>query len=181
MSERSASLAAGVLLGVLLGVPPVATRAHADELPAYHLQASLQLKPAHVNGTVDVSFVNRSTRTLTEAVVFLFPNRFAEPDAGINDFNRPFVYPEKTSIRARWTLLEARDAGAADVDRAAPRRGGSRRLCRAGSDRAACPRRHARADAALPYGRAVSLRLLRSLRGPADARRWLVPVSGQPR
>ena len=97
------------MLAVLLAVPPAATRVHADGLPVYRVQASLQLNPPQVDGTVEVSFTNHSTRTLTEAVVFLFPNRFATPDEGINDFNRPFVYPEQEFNPGSMALLEARD------------------------------------------------------------------------
>ena len=108
MVNRSA-LAAGALLAVLLAMPAAATRVHADGLPTYRIQASLQLDPPQVNGTVDVSFVNHGTTTLTEAVIFLFPNRFARSDAGINDFNRPFVYPEQDFDPGSMDLLEARD------------------------------------------------------------------------
>jgi hypothetical protein len=109
MSGRAASLS-GALLAMLL-VPAAATRAHGDDLPAYRVQASVHLDPPQIDGTVDVSFTNDSLRTLTEAVVFLFPNRFAQPDASVNDFNRPFVYPEQDFDPGSMTLLEARDAG----------------------------------------------------------------------
>lgn len=110
MSERCAPLAAAVLV-VVLGVAAVAMRVDGAALPELHVEASLQLTPPQISGTAEVSFVNHSTRTLSEAVVFLFPNRFAEPDAGVNDFNRPFVYPEQDFDPGRMDLLEARDAG----------------------------------------------------------------------
>jgi hypothetical protein len=111
MSERSALRAAGMLLAVLLAVPAVALQAHADGEPVYRLQATLQPHPPQVDGTVDITFTNRSTRTLTAAVILLFPNRFATPDDGINDFNRPFVYPEQEFDPGSMRILEARDDG----------------------------------------------------------------------
>ena len=113
MSARAASLAAEVALAALaMGLlPSVAPPARAGTLPAYRLQASVQVSPPQVSGSVDVSFVNHSSRTLTEAVVFLFPNRFAVADEGVDDFNRPFIYPEQDFDPATMQLIDVRDAG----------------------------------------------------------------------
>ncbi|MDD1677693.1 MAG: hypothetical protein LUO93_00730, partial [Methanomicrobiales archaeon] len=56
-----------------------------------------------------MSFTNSSNRTLDDAVFFLFANRFVRPDEGINDFNRPFVYPEQDFDAGAMEILEARD------------------------------------------------------------------------
>ena len=115
MSERAALRAVEVLLAALLvilapALPAPALPAYADGA-AYRLQATLRPQPPQVDGTVDITFTNRSTSTLTAAVIFLFPNRFATPDDGINDFNRPFVYPEQEFDPGSMRILEARDDG----------------------------------------------------------------------
>jgi hypothetical protein len=110
MSAHSARRAAQALLAALLVVPAVALQARADGEPGYRLRATLRPEPPQVDGTIDITFTNRSTRTLTEAVIFLFPNRFATPDDGVNDFNRPFVYPEQEFDPGAMRILEARDA-----------------------------------------------------------------------
>jgi Omp85 superfamily domain len=112
MSGRAASLAAAALPAMLLMASSVAA-ARADGLPAYHVQAAVQLRAPQIEGSVDVSFTNRSDQVLTDAVIFLFPNRFAEADEGINDFNRPFVYPEQEFEPGAMALVDARDAGVA--------------------------------------------------------------------
>src|SRR6185295_20238395 len=43
----------------------------------------------------------------------LFANRFALPDERVDDFNRPFIYPDET-FDAGWTkIVDARDGDAA--------------------------------------------------------------------
>jgi hypothetical protein len=80
--------------------------------PAYRLRASISLTAPQIDGTVEVAFTNTSARTLREAVFFLFPNRFSVPDAGVNDVNRQFIYPEQDFDAASMEVLEARDAEA---------------------------------------------------------------------
>lgn len=77
----------------------------------YRLRASIAQTAPHVDGTVEVSFTNTSTQTLHDAVFFLFPNRFSEPDPGVNDFNRPFLYPQEDFQPGSMEVLEARDGG----------------------------------------------------------------------
>ena len=81
--------------------------------PQYHLRVSVALRPPQIEGTLDVVFTNHSRRTLEDAVFFLFPNRFSEPGEGVNDFNRPFVYPEEDFEPGSMEILEVRDAGVA--------------------------------------------------------------------
>src|SRR5512139_70592 len=78
---------------------------------AYQIRASLSRSAPHVDGTVHVSFTNRSRRTLEEAIFLLFPNRFTLPDPGVNDFNRPYVYPEEEFDPGWMEILDARDGG----------------------------------------------------------------------
>jgi hypothetical protein len=80
--------------------------------PQYTVQATIAPGAPQIDGTVVVEFTNRSQRTLREAVFFLFPHRFSEPDADINDFNRPYVYPEQEFDPGAMRLLDVRDAGA---------------------------------------------------------------------
>ncbi len=72
----------------------------------YWLRASLTAN--RIEGTIAVSFANASNRVLNEAVFVLFANRFAEPDAGINDFNRQFVYPEQAFDPGRMEIRDVR-------------------------------------------------------------------------
>jgi len=63
--------------------------------PQYTVTATLHPAAPQIDGTVVVAFTNRSPRTLEEAVFLLFPNRFSQPDDGLNDFTRPLVYPNE--------------------------------------------------------------------------------------
>src|SRR5262249_49196693 len=83
-----------VAFAVMLGWRAVrAECVQAAELPTYEITGTLSWSPPQVRGTVQVAFTNRSTAALRDVVLLLFPNRFAVPDTGVNDVNRPFVYP----------------------------------------------------------------------------------------
>lgn len=87
-------------------------------LPSYHITAALSLTAPHVRGTVDIAFDNDSGRPLQEVMLLLYANRFAAPDAQVDDFNRPFVYPRQEFSPGWMKLLEVRVNGvptAADV------------------------------------------------------------------
>jgi len=101
-------------LGFWLGVSsaPASAASVGHPRTAYRIEARLSLTAPHIDGTVTVAFSNHSRRTLDEAVFFLFPNRFAGPDEGINDFNRPFIYPEKDFDPGLMEILEAGDGEA---------------------------------------------------------------------
>lgn len=98
-------------IAIVVFSAPAASELRASELPQYRLRASVSLSAPQIDGTVEVRLVNRSARALAEAVVVLFPNRFSTPDRGINDFNRPYVYPEQDFDPGSMEVLEARDAG----------------------------------------------------------------------
>jgi hypothetical protein len=83
--------------------------------PQYKVDAVIAPGAPQVEGTVEVAFTNRSAQTLTEAVFFLFPNRFAEPDSPINDFYRGYLYPEKDFDRGGMELLDVRDGTASST------------------------------------------------------------------
>lgn len=74
----------------------LAARAGAES-PSYRIDAAVTASPARVAGTVHLTFVNPTAAPLQEAVLLLQPNRFAsvEADAAVDDFNRPYVYPEQ--------------------------------------------------------------------------------------
>ncbi len=83
--------------------------------PRYQIGARISLAAPQVDGTLRAVLTNTTARTLEEAVFVLFPNRFSVPDQGINDFNRPYVYPREDFDPGRMEILEIRDA-----DRVAP-------------------------------------------------------------
>jgi hypothetical protein len=92
-------------------IPAIADAGPPAARAEYDLRAAVSLTAPQIEGSVDVRFRNGSPRTLREAVFILFPNRFSTPDRGINDFNRPFVYPEEDFDPGSMEVLEARDAG----------------------------------------------------------------------
>ena len=71
----------------------------------YRLRAALDGK--QIDGTIDLTFANDSRETLHELVFVLFPNRFAQPDDGVNDFNRAFIYPEQDFDPGRMDIIDA--------------------------------------------------------------------------
>ncbi len=101
--------ACAALLLVAAGTP--ARAAHAAFHPRYRVRASLHDRAPQVDGTVEVTFTNDSSRPLDEAVIFLFPNRFAQPDDAVDDTNRQFVYPKLDFDPGSMQILDAEDAG----------------------------------------------------------------------
>ncbi|MDX2171158.1 MAG: hypothetical protein SF182_29080 [Deltaproteobacteria bacterium] len=78
--------------------------------PQYRIEATLAVGEPQIEGTVEVSFTNPTTRTLEEAVFLLFANRFSSEDADhLNDFTRPLVYPEQEWQRGGLQLLDLFD------------------------------------------------------------------------
>jgi len=62
---------------------------------------------------VETSFTNSSGVTLEELYWFAFANRFATADQGINDFNRPFIYPYQDFVPGQLTITHASADGVA--------------------------------------------------------------------
>ena len=83
------ALVAAVGLAIPVQAAPLLLR------PQYRVDATLAPGKPQIEGTVDVAFTNRSSQTVREAVLFLFPNRFSEVDTHINDFYRQYLYPDK--------------------------------------------------------------------------------------
>lgn len=108
---RLSVVAIAACTALLLGGPAPAVEPVSPH-PRYRLQASLSLTAPQIDGTVDVTLTNSSIAMLHEVVFFLFPNRFSIPDTGINDFNRPFVYPQEDFAPGAMSILAAADAGA---------------------------------------------------------------------
>ncbi len=104
-------LTAGAILA-LRSSPAVAV----SERPRYEIQASVSLEPAVIEGTTTISFTNHSSATLRDAVVFLFPNRFAQANQ-LNDLALPFVHPEKEFDAGSLTLIDVLDDGYATTYR----------------------------------------------------------------
>jgi hypothetical protein len=96
-----------LLVAAVLGGP-----AHAGQQPAhphYRIEATIAPGRPQVDGTVEITFTNTGPQTLDEAVLFLFPNRFREPDPDINDFYRQFLYPDRDFDPGGMQLLDVRD------------------------------------------------------------------------
>ena len=93
-SRRTTLRMAGLCETLLLCLSPPRTDAALQRaVPQYAVEATIAGRD--IAGTVAVRFANRSRAVVRDAVFVLFPNRFSKPDDGINDFNRPFVYPEQ--------------------------------------------------------------------------------------
>jgi hypothetical protein len=82
---------------------------------SYQLRVTVSLSPPQIDGVVHVRFENRSSRTLEEAIFVLFPQRFATPDPGVDDFNRRFIYPYLDFDPGWIEILDVRDDGRAAV------------------------------------------------------------------
>lgn len=82
--------------------------ADAGQGASFHLSVTLSARAPHVRGTLDADFRNTSTASVHEVYWLLFANRFAMPDRGINDFNRPFVYPYQEFEAGGTTVSEVR-------------------------------------------------------------------------
>ena len=83
--QNSRALTAALLL--------IASAAHAHALPQSKLTVTLSWDEPQIRGAIDTTVTNTSSVPLGEVVLMLFPNRFATPDTGVNDWNRPYVYP----------------------------------------------------------------------------------------
>jgi hypothetical protein len=79
--------------------------------PQYRIDATVSVDPARVDGSAEIVFTNHSDKTLREVVLFTFPNRFATPDADVNDLSRPFIYPEQEFDPGAQEILEVLDGG----------------------------------------------------------------------
>lgn len=106
-------------LALFFASPPVAAgQDHArgrgpEGIASYQLRATLSLAPPLIDGVVHVRLENRSSRALEEAVFVLFPQRFAIPDPGVDDFNRRFIYPHLDFDPGWIEILDVRDDGRA--------------------------------------------------------------------
>ena len=103
-------LAAALATCLLAALAPDAAGAVALR-PQYRIDATVEVEPARVSGSVEILFTNHSDQTLREVVLFAFPNRFANADADLNDLARPFVYPEQEFDPGTQEILEVLDGG----------------------------------------------------------------------
>ena len=109
-SQRTALTA--LLVAALCGGVSNATASMAAFHPEYEITALLAPSRHRVEGAVTVRLVNTTDVTLNDAVFVLFANRFASADEPVDDFNRPFVYPEERFDAGWTTIVEAYDADA---------------------------------------------------------------------
>jgi hypothetical protein len=79
--------------------------------PQYRVAASIGPGTPQIEGTVEVAFTNHSRRTISDVVLWLFPNRFSVEDPWINDFYRQYVYPDLDFHPGGLRLGEVRDGG----------------------------------------------------------------------
>lgn len=108
MVLRCALLLAAVLLTAFYGAP-----VEAQVLSFYRIRASVRTVDMMIDGTAQLRFRNPSQQAITELRVVLFANRFAREtnDAGVDDFNRPFVYPYQDFDPGWMQLSRARVDG----------------------------------------------------------------------
>ncbi len=77
--------------------------------PQYDIKATVSLQPSTVYGTVSVQFTNHSDKTVRDAVIFLYPNRFSADK--LTDLARPFIHPEEEFDEGSLTISEVLDDG----------------------------------------------------------------------
>ncbi|HYD48720.1 MAG TPA: BamA/TamA family outer membrane protein [Terriglobales bacterium] len=96
------------LLPLLSLLIPALAAAAPEDLTRYRISASLDTAAAQLTGRARIVFRNHSSQPLAHIPLVLFANRFAdeEHDTGVNDFNRPFVYPYQ-DYDAGWSKLES--------------------------------------------------------------------------
>ena len=84
--------------------------APASGQPRYHVDATLDPDARTITGTIDITIENGGHTPLDDVLLVLYPNRFEKPDPGIDDFNRPYVYPGEAFVAGGMTIdgLEAR-------------------------------------------------------------------------
>jgi hypothetical protein len=108
MEKHATRLLALLCLTLIAGgstlAAPVAHRSQ------YDIQATVSLVPAAVDGTATILFTNRSDKTLRDAVVMLFPNRFSAENE-TTDLVRPMIHPEEEFDEGGISLTEVLDDG----------------------------------------------------------------------
>jgi hypothetical protein len=102
-------LAAAILVALAIGMLPPETVAGTR----YELDATLDPSERTVAGTLDIYVENAAPVALDEIVLVLYPNRFSAPEPGIDDLNRPYVYPREEFVAGGITIerLEMRHGG----------------------------------------------------------------------
>ncbi len=70
----------------------------------YTVDAVLDPDARTITGVFEVGFSNHAHRPLEEVALVLYPNRFARAEPGINDLNRPFVYPREVLVPGGITV-----------------------------------------------------------------------------
>ncbi len=103
--------AASALLAVAVSLLTAAHATAGGPRAHYRIRAELGEAAPQIDGTVEIDFTNGTQRVLEECLLFLFPNRFAAPGPGINDFNRPYVYPHQDFDPGWMRISAAWDAG----------------------------------------------------------------------
>jgi len=92
--------------------PPSDSRAaaHVSRRPSvtpatrYTIDAGLVPDQRTIAGTVGVRLTNVSRAPLGEIALVLYPNRFREPEPGIDDLTRPYVYPHEELVPGGMTV-----------------------------------------------------------------------------
>jgi hypothetical protein len=113
-SRRGGVLLAALALASSSAAP---ARARADAAPrSVALGVALDPAARAIAGSVEIAFENTATVALDEIALVLYPNRFARPEPGIDDLNRPFVYPREELVPGAMVVesVEVR-SGAADA------------------------------------------------------------------
>jgi hypothetical protein len=103
----AAVLAPAVVSGNALAVTATPVR--------YTLDATLDPDTRTIAGSVEILVQNTARVSVGDVALVLYPNRFAVAEPGIDDLNRPYVYPREEFVAGGITLarLEARPADGA--------------------------------------------------------------------
>ncbi len=139
IAAGTATMIAGAAPAAAGGAPATAARAAtaadaAATAPVerrYVVSAAIDPAARTVSGTVEAQFRNTSAVDVDEVDWVLYANRFAGAEPGVNDANRPFIYPRDDALAGGGISIEeveawvaaVRERDAAPAARASPERG----------------------------------------------------------
>src|SRR5205085_11947054 len=64
----------------------------------YDVAVAIEPDARTIHGTVKAQFTNTAAVPVRDVALLLYPNRFAGAEPGLNDLNRPYVYPREEPV-----------------------------------------------------------------------------------